>query len=315
MRAIGYTLLLAGCASTPGNMSGQSSYDHGERAIIDAHFHDFPPATGRPPLAEQMVALDAAGIDRVAVHYISKAAYDRATELAPERILRGVSFPCWKDQRGAFFMCEWGDTGFPDIAWLRSEIDAGRLTHLGEMSFIYAGIEPADPRMDPYWSLAAEKRIPVMVHINRGPPPGNPMRARMGCCPNFDAELGNPERYRPILQRYPDLKLVLQHYGFPPLPMFDNIGYVEESIALMKDYPSVHADMSTFHSVPFISAEQHADAVRRLQSEGLLDRLLFATDTWPAEPVIARYDAMDFLSAEEKRAIFHDNAARLFGID
>ena len=304
---------MAACAPT-GSEPSRAATAGGPTPIIDAHFHHYPDGAGRPAFSDQIAALRAAGVDHVAVHYIRTDAYE-AADIYGDMILRGVSLPCWKDERGSPFMCEWGETGFPDIDWLRAEARAGRLTHLGEMGFLYAGIDPADPRMMPYWDLAAAFDLPAMVHVNRGPPADNPMRSRMRCCPNFDADKGNPDLLRPVLARHPDLRIVLQHYGFPALPQFDGIGYVEESIALMKDYPGVMADMSTFHSVPFISEESHAAAVRRLKDEGLLDRLVFATDTWPAAPAIARYEAMEFLDPADRRAIIHDNAARLFGLD
>ncbi len=170
---------------------------------------------------------------------------------------------------------------------------------------------PTDPAILPYWDFAAEFDLPVLVHTNRGPPADGGMRAR-GCCPNFNSDMGNPELMRPILKRHPKLRLVLQHFGFPPLPVFDNIGYVDESLALMRDYPNVMVDMSTFHSVPFLNAEVHAKMVKRLKDEGLLDRLLFATDGWPEAPIIARYEAMDFLTGTERQAIYRTNAVRLF---
>ncbi len=306
-------LLIASCVGPTNAVEGNVADNVLENRIFDAHLHAFPSGQpGSASLSGTLASMDAAGIDRAALHFINQDMYEEWGSAAPGRLVRGVSFPCWRDQTGAYFVCDWGATGFPDLGWLRAEAEAGRLNHLGEMSFIYSGVAPTDERMDPYWALADEFGLPVLVHANRGPPPDHPMR-KMGCCPQFNADLSNPETLRPVLKKHPNLKIVLQHFGFPPLPMLGGIDYIEESIALMRNYPNVMAEMSTFHSVPFISTDRHAAVVHRLKEEGLLDRLMFATDNWPAEPVIAKYRAMTFLTEDEYRGIMHRNAVRLFG--
>lgn len=299
-------LALSGCSTT---MSSPPA----DPGIIDVHRHAFAQGVPGDTAAQTVAKLDANGIALSAIHFATRDTYEEWGSGHEDRFLKGVSFPCWRDGRDEWFACQWDGKAYPDLAWLREEAEAGRLTHFGEIGFVYAGVSPTDPAMLPYWDFAAEYDLPVMIHINRGPPASGGMRAR-GCCPNFDADLGNPALLRPILIRHPDLKIVLQHFGFPALPVFDDIGYVEESFALLRDFPNVMADMSTFHSVPFITPEQHAAVVRRLKSEGLLDRLVFGTDGWPEAEAIERYEAMDFLSDAERRAIFHDNAARMFGI-
>ncbi|WP_338242014.1 amidohydrolase family protein [Aurantiacibacter hainanensis] len=298
------TLALAGCSTVPEPVASTNG-------IIDAHRHAFEQGMPGDTAAQTTERMDAHGIGISAIHFATRETYEEWGRGYEDRFLKGVSFPCWRDGSGEWFACQWDGAAYPDLEWLRDEAEAGRLTHLGELGFVYAGTHPADPEMMPYWDFAAEFDLPVMVHVNRGPPPDGGMRAR-GCCPNFDSDMGHPDLLRPILERHPDLRIVLQHFGFPPMPMFDNIGYVEESFALLHDYPNVMVDMTAFQSVPFVSAEQHAAVVRRMQEEGLLDRLLFGTDGWPEAEIIARYRAMDFLSDSEKRAIFHDNAQRIF---
>ncbi|WP_298018770.1 amidohydrolase family protein [uncultured Parasphingopyxis sp.] len=308
MRFAILALALAGCSTFPAPEPVTPS-----QGIIDVHRHAFAQGMPGDSSAETVARLDANDIALSAIHFATRDAYENWSGEYGHRFLKGVSFPCWRDGTGEWFSCQWDDAAYPDLDWLRAEAEAGRLTHLGEIGFVYAGVSPTDPSMLPYWDFAAEFDLPVMVHVNRGPPADGGMRAR-GCCPDFDPDMGNPELLRPILERHPDLKIVLQHFGFPPLPMFDNIGYVEESFALLRDYPNVMADMSTFHSVPFLSAEQHGVVVRRMQAEGLLDRLVLGSDGWPEGEIIARYEAMDFLSDAERQAIYRDNALRLFGM-
>ena len=299
-------LLLAGCAGTP--PSGRVSE---AKPIIDAHRHAFAQGLPGDTAAQTIAKMDANGIGISAIHFATRETYETWNDGHDARFLKGVSFPCWRDARGAWFACQWDGKAYPDLGWLHAEAKAGRLTHFGEFGFVYAGVSPTDPAVMPYWDFAADHDLPVLVHTNRGPPPDGGMRAR-GCCPDFDPDMGNPALLRPILEKHPKLRIVLQHFGFPSLPMFDDIGYIEESLALMRDYPNVMVDMSTFHSVPFLKPEAHARMVKRLKDEGLLDRLVFGSDGWPEAPIIARYEAMDFLTDAERQAIYRGNAERLF---
>jgi predicted TIM-barrel fold metal-dependent hydrolase len=183
---------------------------------------------------------------------------------------------------------------------------------MGEMTYIYAGISPVDPKLDQYWALAAELDIPVMIHINRGPPAGSPSRPA-GCCPDFNPDLGNPELLRPILEKYPHMRISLQHAGFPSLPELGGIDYIDETLALLRDYANVYVDMTALNSVP--PAFVHESAVKQFLERGYADRIMMGTDNWEAAPIIARYENFDFLSEEQKRGILYRNAARFFQIE
>ena len=63
---------------------------------------------------------------------------------------------------------------YPDLinlADLRKEDEAGRLTGLGEIGVQYAGIAADDPRLDPFYALAEEFDVPVSIHHNARPVP------------------------------------------------------------------------------------------------------------------------------------------------
>jgi predicted TIM-barrel fold metal-dependent hydrolase len=57
-------------------------------------------------------------------------------------------------------------------------------------------------------------------------------------------------------------------------------------------------------------AQMHTDALRALLDAGLGDRIMFGSDNMAIGPILARIEAVPFLSREQKRAIYHDNAAR-----
>ena len=50
------------------------------------------------------------------------------------------------------------------VAQVRTEIEQGRAGAVGEITAQYAGLNPSDPILEPYWALAETIDIPVMIH-------------------------------------------------------------------------------------------------------------------------------------------------------
>lgn len=284
-----------------------------DNAIFNAHFHSARlQMDDNSYLQTVLEEMDAHDIAKSVLHIAEPSDLEDWVDAAPGRFLAGPTFPCWLNEAGNLQTCNWNGDAWPDIEWMRGNYEAGRLHVMGEMLFVYAGIAPTDPRMVPYWELASELDIPVAIHINRGPPPDSPSRPT-GCCPKYNADLGNPALLRPILEQHPNLKIWLQHAGFPAMPIFENIDYTEETFALLADYPNIYVDMTALNAAapPHI----HAAAVQEFVDRGFEDRIMMGTDNWEAAPILERYRSFDFLSPEQRRAILHDNAARFFGLD
>ena len=169
---------------------------------------------------------------------------------------------------------------------------------LGEIGAQYHGLDPSDPWFEPYLALAEEFDLPVGIHTGLGPP-GTPC----GCCPGVSAGLGNPRLLEPMLKRHPKLRVWLMHAGWP---------YLQETKALMYVYPQLHADVSVINWI--IPRQEFHDYLQALVTAGLGDRLMFGSDqmAWPEAIGLAieGVDSAPFLTAEQKWAIFHDNAAR-----
>ena len=130
------------------------------------------------------------------------------------------------------------------------------------------------------------------------------------CCRAFRVSLGNPALVEEALNRHPRLRLSLMRAGWP---------YLQETIAVMVVYPQVYADLGSTNWY-FPRAEFHA-YLGSLMRAGLGERLMFGSDQmyWPEAIAMAieatdATDAAEFLSAADKRAIFHDNAVRFFGL-
>ena len=315
-RAIGLAafagLALSSCTAKEGDGTLASTTSE-KPPILNAHMHaTFVSMDDAAYRAEVLAEMDAANIAR-SVLFINEIS-DIADwgEAAPGRFLIGPTFPCVALRVEGEKSCNWDGADWPDIDWLRAQYESGAMSVMGELIYIYAGISPSDPRLEPYWVLAEELEIPVGVHINRGPPKDSPSRPT-GCCPEFNPDLGDPSLLRPVLEKHPNLKIWLQHAGFPASPQFDNIDYLEETFALLRDYPNIYVDMTALHSVA--PPPVHEAAVKAFLERGFIDRIMFATDNWEAAPIVERYEAMAFLTDAQKRGIFHDNFGRFFGLE
>ena len=209
---------------------------------------------------------------------------ERWRAAAPDRIVGGAQI----------------DVGIPipDVVRLRRDFLSGRLGLLGEVGNQYLGLSPDDPMLEPYFALAEELDIPVGIHTGISDP-GTPYQ----CCPKFRVALGNPMLLEEVLIRHPKMRLYLMHAGYP---------YLQETIALMSVYPQVYADLSVIDWI-IPRAEFHA-YLQSLVRAGLGKRLMFGSDQmmWPEviEIGITAIQEADFLSEEQKRDIFYNNAAR-----
>jgi predicted TIM-barrel fold metal-dependent hydrolase len=119
-----------------------------------------------------------------------------------------------------------GDPIEPSIDFLRKEHEKGNLSWLGEISTQYQGISPNDPKLDPYFALAVEIDIPVLIHTCGGGGPN----------PDFRLKAGNPLLLEDVLKKYPTLRIWLENAGYP---------FINEMKALMGHFPNVYGDLST----------------------------------------------------------------------
>lgn len=272
--------------------------------IIDVHLHVGPaapgapnPATGEPTTAGSDAERERITLERMRRHGIVLGLVSGPDAyMASMRKTGGDAI--WS---GAFL--DDGRTSLPPAEDLRKAFASGELKVLGEIGAQYHGLDASDPWFEPYLALAEEFDIPVGIHTGLGPP-GTPY----GCCPDFSVELGNPKLLEPMLKRHPKLRVWLMHAGWP---------YLQETKALMYVYPQLHADVSVINWI--IPRQEFHDYLRALVTAGLGDRLMFGSDqmVWPEAISLAveGVDSAGFLTPAQKRAIFHDNAARFLKLD
>ena len=174
----------------------------------------------------------------------------------------------------------------------------GLLDVLGEVMAQYEGITPDDVRLEPYWALAESLDIPVGIHIGAGAP-GDPYSGSPGYRARNSSALGLEE----VLVRHPRLRVYIMHAGYP---------LVDDLLALLFTHPQVYIEPSMA-----INVETRAAFYRFLRpiiEAGYGDRVMFGSDQiiWPGliEVAIKSIEDAPFLSAEQKRDIFYNHAAR-----
>ena len=281
-----------------------------EGAVIDVHRHAaWPSSDGEQVKRRQLAKMRDEGVGFAVVSVTSTADVARWQD-APAIV--GVMLPCPRNLSEPRYKCFPQSEGWPDLEWLESEIRARRVRALFEVGPQYYGISPANPRLDPYFRLAASYDIPVGIHTQRGPAPGgrNSVRAEPGCCPDYDPEMGNPALLRPVLEKYPGLRIWIQHVGSG---RGDHGPFWDETLALLRDYPNVHLDLSITNGA--MPAGQYEAALRRLIEAGFGDRIMFGSDNLPVAPIVAKLRGFTWLTDEQRSAVLHGNAERFFRLE
>ena len=186
---------------------------------------------------------------------------------------------------------------------VEKEARAGELRFLGEWGLVYDGLEPDDPRLAEAWALAERLDLPVGVHTGTAAP-GSANRGE----PGFRNRLGNPALLEDVLVRHPKLRLWLMHAGYP---------YLEDTIAMLHQYPEVYADISPLNWL--LPEAEFRRYVGALVTAGFADRLMFGTDAmrWPdaIDVAVERTARLPFLTEDQKRDLFHRNAERFFRLE
>jgi hypothetical protein len=196
----------------------------------------------------------------------------------------------------------WGSAAFgqPDlnVDSLRAQHSAGRIAAIGEVLAQYHGLSPSDPAFEPYWDIAEKLDIPVGVHTGISFPGITQKGA-----PNFRVALGNPILLEGMLNRHPKLRVFLMHAGHP---------FLAETIGILSVYPQVYVDIAVIDWI--LPREEFHAYLKALIRAGFADRIMFGSDqmVWPDAIALAidGVESADFLTDQQKRDIFYNNAAR-----
>jgi uncharacterized protein len=185
-----------------------------------------------------------------------------------------------------------------EVEYLRRLHAGGRLAVLGEVTNQYSGVAPDDVRMAPYWALAEELDIPVGIHVGPGPPGA----IYLGFSA-YRARLQSALTMEDVLVRHPRLRVYLMHAGFPLL---------DDLLALLYSHPQVHVDVGVIAWI--MPRPAFYRFLQGIVDAGFGNRVMFGSDqmVWPGviERAIDVIEEAPFLTAEQKRDILYNNAAR-----
>jgi uncharacterized protein len=176
--------------------------------------------------------------------------------------------------------------------------ESGELAVMGEVTTQYQGIEPTDPRLEPYWALAERLDIPVQIHVGTGPFGVIYMGAT-----GYRARLHSALSVEEVLVKHPKLRIYLAHAGYP---------MIDDLLALMYAHPQVYVDTGVI-----IFTQPRAAFYRyfeRIFEAGFGSRVMFGSDqmVWPGviERSIKVIQDAPFLTEQQKRDVLYNNAAR-----
>ena len=168
-----------------------------------------------------------------------------------------------------------------------------------EVATQYRGVDASDSRWEPFFALAEELDIPIGIHLGEGPPAA----ARFPGYETYRAALTTPFQLEAVLFRHPRLRLYVMHYASP---------LVDEMIAMMFTHPNLYVDVACNDWLN--PRAQFHDHLKRMVDAGFGKRIMFGSDQmlWPQTigEAVAAIEQAPFLSAEQKRDIFYNNAAR-----
>jgi hypothetical protein len=265
--------------------------------VIDVHCHCTLADVARPDSLNVRYSLTTI----LPVHLEEWQSVDRT------RLITALHFPCDRGRAPMFGNpCLPNGADLPDTTWLRAQIKAGKVQAFAEIISQYIGMSPADPRLDPYWTMAEELDVPVGIHMGFGPPnaayESSPTPVKT---PKYRAAYGNPLLLEDVLMRHKKLRLYVMHAGWPML---------EPLIALLYAHPNVYIDVGGLQRTSLVPRASYYRHLRGLVEAGFAKRIMFGSD-YPVSGVGTGIDAIlaaDFLSAEQKTDILCGNAQRFF---
>jgi predicted TIM-barrel fold metal-dependent hydrolase len=179
------------------------------------------------------------------------------------------------------------------LSELHTLFETRKYRGIGELLNQYLAIPANDPRMDSIFALAVEFDLPVLIHSGGTGATGS----------KFRIASGHPELLEEVLLKYPTLRLCIAHAGFP---------FFEEIVTILYRYPNVYVDVSAINWI--IPRPMFYRYLRGLIDAGLSKRIMFGTDqmAWSEtiDIAIEAIESAEFLTPEQKRDIFYNNAAR-----
>jgi predicted TIM-barrel fold metal-dependent hydrolase len=142
-----------------------------------------------------------------------------------------------------------GDDGPDEVTRVTRELDLRGIT----LCPAAQDFHPSDTRAMAVLERAAALHIPVIIY------PGTHLS------PKTKMEYARPHLLDEVARAFPNLKLVLSHFGYP---------WVDEAIVLLGKHHNVYADIAALLRRPWVAY----DALVRAHQFQVIDKLLFGSD-------------------------------------
>ncbi len=187
------------------------------------------------------------------------------------------------------------------IARLTQQIKSGDVEVLAEIVTQYEGIEASDSAMEPLYQLAEQYDVPVGIHMGPGPP-------GISYDTKYRSRFSSPLLLEEALIRHPKLRVYVMHAGWPML---------DDMVAMLYAYPNLYVDIAVIDW--YIPKAEFYSYLKRLVDAGFSNRIMFGSDQmqWPQSigAAIETVESADFLTSQQKRDIFYNNAVRFFRLE
>ena len=162
----------------------------------------------------------------------------------------------------------------------------------------YNAVSLNDPRHDPYYQLAEQFNVPVVIHTGE-------LSGHRGLL-----KFSHPLTVDEVAVRFPNVRFVMAHYGNP---------WIADATAVAAKNPNVYLDLSGLAEGNF-SADRycrhfhgHLEYIRTwLVYLNSWDKIMYGSD-WPLVNIPAYAEVIRRLIPEEHREkVFFENACRVF---
>ncbi|MDD9207224.1 amidohydrolase family protein [Georgenia sp. 10Sc9-8] len=156
---------------------------------------------------------------------------------------------------------------------------------------------PSDPALQAAFEKIEELGLVILAHAGGMDSHASEVHAR---------DYALPVQWRPVLERHPNLKIVMAHLGFlQPLSGYGSETH-QQRIELARDFPNVSYDISCGYEEGF--DETLIGMIREIGA----DRVVWASD-WHAHRAVLSLQGLkrSLLTEDEKRAILSENAHRI----
>jgi predicted TIM-barrel fold metal-dependent hydrolase len=168
----------------------------------------------------------------------------------------------------------------------------------------YAGLQPSDVSLDPYYALAEELDIPLGIHIGLGPP-GAPYIKGMQ---KYRMSMSNPLLLEDALLRHPKMRIYIMHAGWP---------FLDEMIGLLYAHPKVYVDIAVINWV--LPRKEFHQYLRRIVEAGFSDRVMYGSGEMQCpqsiQVSVENILSASFLTMQQKEDILYNNAARFLRLN